>query len=314
MLQVSLKLHDLHDCVRTQKHVFGFWPNSKLRRLSRERVPYTRISSVTSTLKTGRMASINSSSYLAFISSRIVDWNHREGDKAVSVVQLTPLGASAAWCTEPKTWSHSLISTDVNDVHASCVLRRTIIYHLFLNAKRINDKLLRSLRALDWETRSTARNAFSVTGQLNEWFHDIIQTLLADRFIWAYRKPASPDMRSFQVAHGVGVQHLTPRLEKFHDHLEKWRETVSNFVELWESSQVCSNARIISRGDCPVSASPKEGQFQAILETLYASIQESDLAKVENNFCRASLGLIALKLVCPFSLCGTRLRDRPMIF
>ena len=207
-----------------------------------------------------------------------MDWNNREGNKAVSVVQLTPLGASAAWCTEPKTWNHSLISTDVNDVHASCILRHTIIYHLFSNAKRINDKLLRSLRALDWETRSTARNAFSVTGQLNEWFHDIIQTLLADRFIWAYRKPAILDMRSFQVAHGVGVQHLTPRLEKFHDHLEKWRETVSNFVELWESSQTCSNVRIIGGGDRPVSALPKEGQFKAILETLYASIQESDLA------------------------------------
>ena len=83
----------------------------------------------------------------------------------------------------------------------------------------------------------------------------------------------------------------------------KWRETVSNFVELWESSQVCSNARIIGGGDRSVSASPKEGQFQAILETLYAGIQESDLAKVENNFCRASLGLIALRLVCPF-FCG----------
>ena len=93
----------------------------------------------------------------------------------------------------------------------------------------------------------------------------------------------------------------------------EWRDTVSNFIELWESSQTCSNARIIGGGDRSVSASPKEGQFQAILETLYAGIQESDLAKVENNFCRASLGLIALKLVCPFLLCG-RLRDRPMIF
>ena len=189
-------------------------------------------------------------------------------------------------------------------MHASCVLRRTIIYHLFLNAKRINDKLLRSLRALDWETRSTARNAFSVTGQLNEWFHDIIQTLLADRFIWAYRDLASMDMRSFQVAHGVGVRLLTPRLEKFHDHLVKWRETVLNFVELWESSQTCSNVHTVGDGGRPVSAPPKGGQFQAVLEMLYTSIQESDLAKVENNFCRASLGLIALRLVCPFLLCG----------
>ena len=207
------------------------------------------------------MPPINISSYLAFINSRILDWNHGEGDNAISVVQLTPLGASAAWYTELKTWCNSLTSPDVQDMHASFILRRTIIYHLFLNAKRINDKLLRSLRALDWETCSTARNAFSVTGQLNEWFHDIIQTLLADRFIWAYRKPADLDMRSFQVAHGVEVQRLTPRLEKFHDHLVKWRETVLNFVELWESSQTCSNVHTVGDGGPgPVSASPNLGR------------------------------------------------------
>ena len=233
------------------------------------------------------------------MNSRILDWNHGEGDNAISVVQLTPLGASAAWYTELKTWGNSLMSTE--NVHASYVLRRTTIYHLFLNAKGINDKLLRSLRALDWETRSTARNAFSVTGQLNEWFHDIIQTLLADRFIWAYRKPADLDMRSFQVAHGVEVQRLTPRLEKFHDHLVKWHETVSSFVELWESSQTCSDTRTVD-GTHPISTPPKEGRFQAVLETLYTGIQESDLAKVEHNFCRASLGLIALRLVCLFLL------------
>ena len=250
------------------------------------------------------MPPINISSYLAFINSRILDWNREEGDnKAISVVQLTPLGASAAWCTELKTWGNSLTSTEASDARASCIFCGTIIYHLFLNAKGINDKLLRSLQALDWETRSTARNAFSVTGQLNEWFHDIIQTLLADRFIWAYRKPASLDMRSSQVAHGIEVQRLTPRLEKFHDHLMKWHETVSSFVELWESSQTCGDPRIVG-GNHPVSTPPKEGRFQAVLETLYTGIQESDLAKVENNFCRASLGLIALKLVCPFVLCG----------
>ena len=33
---------------------------------------------------------------------------------------------------------------------------------------------------------------------------------------------------------------------------------------------------------------------------------------MENNFCRASLGLIALKLVRPLLLCGG-LHDRPLI-
>ena len=142
-------------------------------------------------------ALINSSSYSAFISSRILDWYQEQGIRAVSVVQLTPLGASAAWCTDLKTWRGSflLTATDANDAPGGRISRYAIIYNLFLTAKDINDKLLRSLQALDWETRGAARNEFSVTGQPNEWFHDIIQTLTADRFMWAYRKQADQDMR-----------------------------------------------------------------------------------------------------------------------
>ena len=247
-------------------------------------------------------ALIDSSSYSAFINSRILDWYHGQGIRAVSVVQLTPLGASAAWCTDLKTWGNSFSSADANDAPGSRVSRYAIIYHLFLAAKDINDKLLRSLQALDWETRGAARNAFSVTGQPNEWFHDIIQTLIADRFMWAYRKRADQDMRYLQVAHGVEAQRPTLKLGKFHGLLMEWRETVSSFVKLWESSQDCSNARFCGNGGHPVSASQGESKLKDVLETLYTGIQESDLAKVENNFCRASLGLIALKLVSLFPL------------
>ena len=248
-------------------------------------------------------ALIDSSSYSAFINARIVDWNRGQETGTVSVVQLTPLGASAAWCTELKTWGNSLSSADAGDVpEGDRVSRRATIYHLFLNAKCINDKLLRSLQALDWETRGAARNAFSVEGQPNEWFHDVIQTLVVDRFMWAYRKPAGQDMRSFQVAHGVRARRFTPKLEKFHGLLVRWRETVSSFVRLWESNQARSSTCFLGNGDLPVPTPHGEGQFRDVLETLYAGIQESDLAKVENNFCRASLGLIALKLVRFFLL------------
>ena len=247
-------------------------------------------------------ALISSSSYSAFIDSRILDWYQEQGIKAVSVVQLTPLGASAAWCTNLKTWGNSFSSTGADDAPKGCVSRYDIIYHLFLTAKDINDKLLRSLQALDWETRGAARNAFSVTGQPNEWFHDIIQTLIADRFMWAYRKQAGQDMRFLQVAHGVGAQRPTQKLGKFHGLLMEWHETVSNFVRLWESSRDRNNTRSCGDGGPPVPASHGEIELKDVLETLYAGIQETDLAKVENNFCRASLGLIALKLVCLLSL------------
>ena len=242
-------------------------------------------------------ALINSSSYSSFINSRILDWYQEQGIKAVSVVQLTPIGASAAWCTNLKTWGNSFSSTGADDAPKGCVSRYDIIYHLFLTAKDINDKLLRSLQALDWETRGAARNAFSVTGQPNEWFHDIIQTLTADRLVWAYRKRADQDMRFLQVTHGVGAQRPTLKLGKFHGLFMEWRETVSSFVKVWESCQDCSNTHFCGNGGSPVPASRGESQLKDVLETLYAGIQESDLAKVENNFCRASLGLIALKLV-----------------
>lgn len=277
-------------------HVMRFWPEFSPTNLKGKPSPLTCLSQTAST-----MASlVDPSSYSAFIKSRIVDWDHGQGTQAVSVVQLTPLGASAAWCTELKTWGNSLSSMDANDVPKGRISRRAIIYHLFSNARDINDKLLRSLQALDWETRGAARNAFNVVGQLNEWFHDVIQTLIADRFIWAYRKSAGQDLRSFQVAHGVEAQRLTPKLEKFHGLLVKWRETVSNFLELWENSQRrCSDACVLSERSCPAVSDPhRECQLQNVLETLYTGVQESDLAKVENNFCRASLGLIALKLVC----------------
>ena len=247
-------------------------------------------------------ALIDSSSYSAFINSRILDWYQGQKIRAVSAVQLTPLGASAAWCTDLKTWGNSFSSTVANDPPGGRVSRYAIIYHLFLTAKNINDKLLRSLQALDWETRGAASNAFSVTGQPNEWFHDVIQTLIADRFMWAYRKRADQDMRFLQVAHGVGAQRPTLKLGKFHSLLMEWHETVSSFVKLWESSQDCSNICFRGNGGPPVPASHGESQLKDVLETLYAGIQESDLAKVENNFCRASLGLIALKLVRLFKL------------
>ena len=248
-------------------------------------------------------ALIDSSSYSAFINSRIVDWNRGQGVRTVSIVQLTPLGASAAWCTELKTWGSSLLSTDTSDTpERDHLSHRAIIYHLFLNAKNINDKLLRSLRALDWETRGAARNAFSVEGQPNEWFHDIIQTLIVDRCVWAYGKLAGQDMRFSQVTHGVSTQRFTPKLEKFHGLFVKWRETVSSFVQVWKSNQACSNTCFLDYGGLPVPTSHGEGRFQDVLETLYSGIQESDLARVENNFCRASLGLIALKLVRLFLL------------
>ena len=239
---------------------------------------------------------IDFSQYLTFINSLVVDWSQgREGGGSVAVVQLTPLGASAPWCTKIKTWSDSLIFSDVAGLLADGISRRTIVCCLVLNAKKINDKLLQSLRALDWETRRTARNAFRPTGQRNEWFHDIIQTLLVDRLIWAYLRPANQDMRSFQVTH-VKAQPFTPKLEVFHNLFTEWRRTLSKFVELWKSNQSGSSTQPPNNRS---SLAPKEDQVRIVLETLYAGgVQESELAKVENNFCRAALGLIALQLVC----------------
>ena len=237
---------------------------------------------------------IDYSQYLAFINSLVVNWDQEhEESGVVAVVQLTPLGASAAWCTKIKTWSGAFVSSDAADLLADDISGNAIVYHLFLNAKKVNDKLLQSLRSLDWETRRAARNAFGPTGQQNEWFHDIIQTLLVDRLIWAYLTSASQDMRSFQVAH-IEVQPLTPKLGVFHDLVMEWRGTLLKFVEIWEENKK-------DRRTCPPSNRSslplEEDRVRNVLETLYAGVQESELTKVENNFCRASLGLIALRLV-----------------
>lgn len=242
------------------------------------------------------------SSYSTFIKSCSVDWN-RDGNKSVAVIPLTPLGASATWCTEIKTWPSSLVFPANNHGPNKVISRDSIVYHLLLNAKGINDRLLEALRDIDYRKRNRIRNAYDIEAKKpNDWFHDITQTLVADRFVWAYRRPADQDLRFSQGIHGAGATAMgiaTSKLKVFHDLLESWRETVNFFIELWEKKSSSISAPFYGDEPHPVSPPHSEaGPVQVVLETLISGIQESKVAAIENNFCRASLGLLALKLVC----------------
>ena len=90
----------------------------------------------------------------------------------------------------------------------------------------------------------------------------------------------------------------TSKLKVFHDLLESWRETVKSFIELWEGKSSSIGVPLYADECHPVSTPHTEaGPVQVVLETLISGIQESKVAAIENNFCRASLGLLALKLV-----------------
>ena len=227
-----------------------------------------------------------------------MDWN-KDGNKAVAVVPLTPLGASAVWCTEIKTWPDSLVFRGVNYELNKGISRDTLIYHLLSNAKGINDRLLGALQDLEYSNRNRIRNAYNVDAkQPNEWYHNITQTLVADRFIWASRGPTNQNLRSLQRTHaGATEMDANSKLKVFHDLLGSWHETVKAFIELWEEKPSSASTPFYDVECRPTSAPHEAGPVERVLGTLISGIQESKVAAIENNFCRASLGLIALGLV-----------------
>ncbi|KAL5498458.1 hypothetical protein ACEPAH_2600 [Sanghuangporus vaninii] len=243
---------------------------------------------------------------------------------------LTPLGASVAYFSSPDTWqSHILQSVGINA--DSLFSEESIASLLFRNVRRHETQLKRSLlEASSASSRTFARHAFR--GNLerttqSEFLHAFLQLIVADRFAWTLRERPEHDDRPLPRPHMFpGSIKDSEKHKEVYDLAIKWNNTLADFLEVWQTYRPenvsvqqpvqqprpppAKKGRKVKRkaikapepavDDQPVEISYENAEKQkaSILTSLVGGVVDAEsrlkLAKVQDNFCQAALGVFAL--------------------
>ncbi|KAL5525452.1 hypothetical protein ACEPAF_9322 [Sanghuangporus sanghuang] len=205
---------------------------------------------------------------------------------------LTPLGASVAYFSSPDTWQ-SHISQSVGINADSLFNEESIASLLFRNS---------------------------------EFLHAFLQLIIADRFAWTLRERPEHDDRPLPRPHMfLGSIKDSEKHKEVYNLAIKWNNTLANFLEVWQTYRPenisvqqpvqqpqppAKKGRKVKRkaiqapeptvNDQPVEISYENAEKQkaSILTSLVGGVVDAEsrlkLAKVQDNFCQAALGVFAL--------------------
>ncbi|KAH8108958.1 hypothetical protein DFH11DRAFT_1731524 [Phellopilus nigrolimitatus] len=217
--------------------------------------------------------------------------SEKKGVGDVAVFLFTPVGASANYFLEPSRWAPCngldppLFSSSAS-VKQSEMSRELVLWSLYRNTQDFNIRLTESLKSLDSAKRTLARHAFKSTPGKSgyvDWYHGLVQALILDHFSWANVSDGTRDDRLAQKPH-IQKLPIPSRVQSIHGLYVSWPETLKTFVDIWDSSEASISERVAEDKVASGSAGVKEADCKV------------KLAKVENNFCMAALGLHALVL------------------
>ncbi|KAL5536873.1 hypothetical protein ACEPAF_696 [Sanghuangporus sanghuang] len=242
---------------------------------------------------------------------------------------LTPLGASVAYFSSPDTWQ-SHISQSVGINADSLFNEESIASLLFRNVRRHETQLKRSLLEASSASSCTfARHAFR--GNLerttqSEFLHAFLQLIIADRFAWTLRERPEHDDRPLPRPHMFpGSIKDSEKHKEVYNLAIKWNNTLADFLEVWQTyrpknisvQQPVQQPQLPAKkgrkvkwkaiqapepavNDQPVEISYENAEKQkaSILTSLVGGVVDAEsrlkLAKVQDNFCQAALGVFAL--------------------
>lgn len=216
----------------------------------------------------------------------------------VAVCLFTPLGSSALSYTSLDQWNVFKNGGRVPYASSDAKITPTsLAWATHDISKAFNARLHASLRSKEPLARALIRPAFGKQASTSTptWCHILLQFLLMDKLISMLGPPQEkPSFRQRPVLArpepetSVAVANL---MKLYYE----WDVTVGNFIRDW-------------RKEALLDGVPSEYRFTSseILGTLYHAITETfgviNIKMVEQHFCNAALGLIALVLVSGDSL------------
>ncbi|KAH8108505.1 hypothetical protein DFH11DRAFT_1820838 [Phellopilus nigrolimitatus] len=238
---------------------------------------------------------------------------------------LTPVGASAPFYCLPASWSTPPIS-DHGPLTAAGIVSR-----LYRTTMSFNASLMASLKATHPNDRSLARASVTAAG-CTEWYHGILQAMLFDKVDWALRSCHTPSP-ILRIAHSSYTQPsaIPKQAERMWEIYRNWTDTTSAFVTAWVASESegmeTEPAYITEENASQLAIGPagNDGQLvisrlmdnntlsttdsdtessrhgmRGVVESLVRGTEQTSAAAhvnlVENNFCWAALGLLAISL------------------
>ncbi|KAL5522322.1 hypothetical protein ACEPAF_2179 [Sanghuangporus sanghuang] len=217
-----------------------------------------------------------------------------EDVKADAVFYLTPLGSTAPYFASEQKWCEVLnYVTDVNELHGKKVYAEAIT-KLYKLTHAAGARLLTSANGRDARERALAHCAWKMsppaTRSNAEWYHTVMIHMVLDRLIFAFDEIPDNDNRPLQIGHMPPFK--TPHeMQKIFDKFVHWKETSTEFCELWENAYRMKKHEALFPNVCVIH----EKNFEALqrrpvarseLEQLKMEVAES-LEAVEDNQERA---------------------------
>lgn len=232
-------------------------------------------------------------------------WKRWAFNGKTAALLLTPVGASAAYYATPALWQEHLASSGSVSLNTGFD-EAGVVSLLFRSVQYFDRRLKCSLKSADRDDRVLARHAFRINfprTTATNFMHAFMQLIVADRMAWALQDRSDTDDRPLPAPHmAPGKKADIEKYQRiFNLHLE-WDKTLADFLRIWNTYKNTSAVKPIPH----VSVTGPESDSTAlqrttVLASLVGGIEDTEsrekLAKVENNFCQAALGLLALAQV-----------------
>lgn len=262
--------------------------------------------------------------------------------KKDTVLFLTPLAATAAHFVHPRRCRSILGQVFNGNIPNESKEHASIVKSLYNITHCLGGRLINSANGRDNRERQLAQYAWRTApppARTNhEWYHMLMLNLVMDRVVFAYGDihDNSVDDRPLQTGL-INPYPVIPEMKKIHDKFVKWKESTTEFIELWEQAYTLNNNRslfpnicdtpkdlsaIVSNADKGASAGARTGADveqtnehardggDEVINSLVGGLRQTHTASrvntIFNNFSMTALALRALVLVSRIFALGFR--------
>ena len=257
--------------------------------------------------------------------------NDDERVKKDTVLFLTPLAATASHFVHPHQWQALLGQVFKNDIPDEYREHASIVKSLYNITHTLGGKLINSANGRDNRERLLAQLAWKTappTARMNhDWCHMLMLHLVMDRVLFAFGDIdyKSKDDRPLQTGL-IKPFPIIPEMKKIHDKFVNWKDSTTDFLDLWERAYAMNNNRSLFPNICEtpndldtignnttkgtdVKAQNDDGDASHILNgdgdevlnSLVGGLRQTHTASrvntIFNNFSMTALALRALVLV-----------------
>lgn len=212
----------------------------------------------------------------------------------LAAYMFIPLGARANYYLSPAQWRRfRLEDVAIPDLSDAAHL----VHCLFLNTYYCNARAMENLKIA-----TEAKNMFNKEQYNNLTIHNVLQTLVLDRFVFAQieLKQAEPNIRP--------NDHLSSSIDEMTGGFKSLWKKITVWPELlWEAAQHIRSSENLK--DHPRRKSKTFSVLSSLGERLAETKNASRVNHMEGNFIGAALGLLALGVVSQTNIIQ-RLKDQ----